>query len=79
MLRKQNFIIIDTRAGANLSQTIKLLNHKEMIKIVLRIWLCFSSGNKGEVEKGLYAWMFHKQKPKTQANLFLIVGLSAGL
>lgn len=78
MLGKQNFIIIDTCAGANLSQTIKLLNHKEMIKIVLRIWLCFSSGIKGEVEKGLYAWMFHK-KTKTQANLFLIVGSSAGL
>lgn len=46
MLGKQIFIIIDTCAGVNLSQTIKLLNHREMIKITLKIWLCFSFGNK---------------------------------
>lgn len=46
MLGKQIFIIIDTCAGVNLSQTIKLLNHKEMIKIILKIWLRFSFANK---------------------------------
>lgn len=66
MLGKQGFVIIDTCAGANLSQTIKLLNHKEMIKIVLRIWLWFSFGNNGEVENGVYAYMFHKK----QANFY---------
>lgn len=33
MLGKEIFIIIDTCAGANLSQAIKHFNHKEMFKM----------------------------------------------
>lgn len=45
ILGKQIFIIIDTCAGANLSQVIRLLNHRDMIKIVLGIRSCLAFGN----------------------------------